>query len=96
MATSAQIGGQTEFPRLLIAGSWLPIDWEGTFIEPGLSTRYGFVTTVPAGAVAVLLHGLFRSETTDGTIVHTAEALHEVPPAGMAMAGKTRSATEAG
>lgn len=29
VATSAQIGGQTVFPRLPIEGSWLPPDWEG-------------------------------------------------------------------
>ena len=75
-----EINGQTLIPHVVTTGSWLPADWGGTFIEPGLSTRYSFIAAVPAGAVAVLLHGRFRYQPgNDERFSHTAETFEAVP-----------------
>jgi hypothetical protein len=73
------IGGQTRVPHLLRRGSWLPENWTESFIEPGLRTRYSYVTSVPVRASFVLLHGLLLYGDGDGRIGHTAECLVEVP-----------------
>jgi hypothetical protein len=73
------IGFQTEIPHVLTTGSWLPPSWSGTFIEPGISTKYSFVASVPQGATVVLLHGLVKY-VSDTEVTHTAEAIAAVPP----------------
>jgi hypothetical protein len=75
-----QIGHQTLIPHVLKEGSWLPGDWEATFIEPGLRTRYSFVTLVPSSVSFVLIHGLLIYG--DQRVAHTAESLVRVPSAG--------------
>ncbi len=42
-----EIGGQVLFPHLLKRGEWLPSTWSGTFIEPGPSTKYSYLTSIP-------------------------------------------------
>jgi len=74
-----EIDGQTRIPHLLVDGSWLPTGWRHTFIEPGLSTRYSYVTTVPCSASAVLLHGRFSYLPESGRTFHTAETFQPVP-----------------
>jgi hypothetical protein len=74
------IGRQTLVPHVLKRGSWLPHDWDETFIEPGLRTRYSYVTSLPQHASFVLLHGFLVYG--DGRIEHTAECLVKVPAAG--------------
>lgn len=75
----AEIGGQVYVPHVLAAGSWLPQDWSATLIEPGLTARYSYVTSVPRRATAVLLHGAFRYESAEDKNRHTAETLEAVP-----------------
>jgi hypothetical protein len=89
-----QIGHQTVIPHVLKEGSWLPGDWAATFIEPGLRTRYSFVTSVPSRASFVLLHGLLVYG--DSHVAHTAESLVRVPASGGHPAPPSReSATSA-
>lgn len=64
---------------MLPAGSWLPSSWESTFIEPGLSTRYSHIASVPASASFLLLHGRFVYG--DGSAMHTADRFVAVPAA---------------
>lgn len=69
--------GQVLFPHVLKVGRWLPAEWSsGTFIEPGLSTRYSYVTSVASSASFLLLHGRF--DYGDGRR-HTAERVVAVP-----------------
>jgi hypothetical protein len=75
----ATIGGQTLVPHVVAHASWLPDDWDETFIEPGLRTRYSYVTSLPDHASFVLLHGFLAYG--DGRVVHTAECLLKVPAA---------------
>jgi hypothetical protein len=78
VAGSESIGFQTEIPHVLKTGSWLPASWSGTFIEPGISTKYSYVASVPQNATVVLLHGLVKY-ASDVEVTHTAEALVAVP-----------------
>ncbi|MFE2426917.1 hypothetical protein ACFXJ5_09210 [Streptomyces sp. NPDC059373] len=79
VAGGAYIGGQVLIPHVLATGSWLPQEWAATLIEPGLTTRYSFVASVPRGATAVLLHGAFRYRAGSDASHHTAESFHAVP-----------------
>jgi hypothetical protein len=74
------IGGQTLVPHVLKRGSWLPSHWDESFIEPGLRTRYSYVTTVPEHSSFVLLHGVLVYG--DDRVEHTAECLVKVPAIG--------------
>lgn len=75
----ADINGQIRIPHVLATGSWLPSTWAATLIEPGLTTRYSYVTRVPRRATAVLLHGAFRYAPAGEKGHHTAESLQAVP-----------------
>ena len=74
-----KINYQTEILHLLKEGSWVPKGWEGTFIEPGLQTRYSYVAHLPISVRFVLLHGKFDYEGVDD--FHTADRLVNVPAA---------------
>jgi len=75
----ADIGGQINIPHVVATGSWLPGTWAATVIEPGLTTRYSYVASVPRRATAVLLHGAFRYEPGEDKVRHTAESFQAVP-----------------
>ena len=72
------IGFQTEIPHVLITGSWIPAGWPNTFIEPGMETKYSYVTSAPQNATILLLHGRVEY-VSDVEVAHTAEALVAVP-----------------
>ena len=77
ITTSPSLGGQVVVPHVLLNASWLPEDWQMTYIEPGLKTVYSFVSSVPVDASFVLLHGYLDYENGS----HSAEVLAAVPPA---------------
>lgn len=72
------IGFQTYIPHVLLTGSWIPAGWPGTFIEPGMATKYSYVASVPQNAVVLLLHARVDYKS-DVEVTHTAEALVAVP-----------------
>ena len=72
-----KINYQTNIHRLLKVGSWIPKEWECTFIEPGLKTRYSHIATVPDNATFLLIHGKFNYQ--DEKEFHTADKLLRVP-----------------
>jgi hypothetical protein len=72
------IGFQTYIPHVLVTGTWLPATWSNTFIEPGIATKYSYVTSVPRNATIVLLHARVEY-VSDVEVAHTAEALVAVP-----------------
>jgi hypothetical protein len=63
-------------PNKACEGSWIPANWGGTFIEPGLRTRYSSVASIPESATTALLHGKFFYQS--GTL-HTSDKLFAVP-----------------
>lgn len=71
-----EINRQTRFPHKLKKGSWLPQSWGDTFVRPGVSNRYSYVTTVPKDAAYVLLHGRFDYGPQS---FHTADRVLKVP-----------------
>ena len=78
-AGGADIGGQINIPHVVATGSWLPGTWAATVIEPGLTTRYSYVASVPRRATTVLLHGAFLYEPGEDKVRHTAESFQAVP-----------------
>jgi hypothetical protein len=75
--TGKKANFQTNFPHKLKEGTWLPNQWGNTFVRPSICTRYVFVTSVPARAVAVVLSGRFRYPERES--FHTAVKLVKVP-----------------
>lgn len=71
------INFQTNIKHSCKKGSWIPEDWESTFIEPGLKTRYSYIANVPAAATFLLIHGKFNYR--DQKEFHTADKLIKVP-----------------
>jgi hypothetical protein len=53
-----EINWQTCSPHKLKEGSWIPRGWKSTFVRPGVTNRYNYITTVPREATYVLLHAL--------------------------------------
>jgi hypothetical protein len=80
-----EIDYQTLIPHLLKEGTWatdesLGEQWHGPgFVDPGLATRYSYVTTVPADAVFVLLHGYLDTRQGGRQYRHAADRLLQVP-----------------
>jgi hypothetical protein len=78
VAGGDDINGQIEIPRRGAKGSWFPKWWGHTFIEPGITARYSYVTTIPRAASFANLHGkLFYGDGPDD--FHTAGRLVRVP-----------------
>jgi hypothetical protein len=77
IVSADEFGGQVFFPHKVIAGSWLPKKWEYTFIDPGVSTHYSFVASVPKEMTYVILHGWFQYP--NGRESHSAEMTIPVP-----------------
>ncbi len=75
--TDQRANFQTRFPHKLKEGTWLPNRWGNTFVRPGVSTRYTYVTAVPRRAVAVVLTGRFKYPEKNS--FHTAVKLARVP-----------------
>jgi hypothetical protein len=74
-----EIGFQTQIPHVLKSGNWLTDTGGRGFVDPGLSTRYSYVATVPADAEFLLIHGLLTFGEGGRRYAHTAERLIRVP-----------------
>ena len=72
-AGGPKIGEQVNVFRKAQEGSWMPPDWGYTFIEPGVNTRYSFISSLPSTATFALLHGRFAYEGSDD--FHTADCM---------------------
>ena len=72
----ALINYQAKIPHKIKSGSWLPVTWTGTVVEPGTSVRYTHIAAVPSQASFVFVHG--RCKYSTGTY-HTADKLIRVP-----------------
>lgn len=63
-------------PHSAAKGSWLPDDWDKSFVEPGVHTRYSAPARIPKEATTILIHGKFHYENDEW---HTADKLLAVP-----------------
>ncbi|MGO4128464.1 hypothetical protein AB4Z01_28990 [Inquilinus sp. YAF38] len=84
-----EIGGkkvnyQTIFPHALKDGSWFPLSWESTMLEPNTVVRYSHVAHIPVEATFLLLHGrigYFVGFIRKAPMFHTADRAFRVPAA---------------
>jgi hypothetical protein len=53
------IRGQTNFPRLLREGTFVPDAWASSFIYPGVATEYNFITTLEPAVSYVRVEASF-------------------------------------
>lgn len=63
--------------RQLISGTFIPQNWGWTFIYPGVSTEYNFITTVPIDIAFMRMQADFNYVETDRS--HHAAKLFAVP-----------------
>ena len=62
---------------LLKEGSWVPEDWNYTFIYPGVKTEYNYITAVSADVTFIRVEGSFSYERLGSS--HHAAKLLKVP-----------------
>ena len=76
----ASIRGQIKIPHILVEGSWIPEQWEYTFIYPGVKTEYNYIAAIPLNVSFVRVEGSFSYERKGTT--HRAAKLLKVPDTG--------------
>ena len=76
--TSAEIGGQVYFPRQLAAGSFLPEGLDYFFIDPAVTAKYSYISSVPKDARFIILHIWFSYTDRKGSS-HSAERTIRIP-----------------
>lgn len=92
----SRISGQACIPTKHWEGSWLPEDagWIYTYVNPGITTRYSYVASIPTTAQFALVHGKFEFKVgwpIRFKLLYTADRLQRVPSA---MAMPTANAKE--
>ena len=56
---------------LLKEGSWVPEDWNYTFIYPGVKTEYNYITAVSADVTFIRVEGSFSYERLGSSLFLT-------------------------
>ena len=79
VATSAQWGGQVDFPRSIATGSFLPNSFRFFVVGPGVTARYSYLTRVSEDIGMVMLHCRFGYLDRPG-FGHSMEKTVKVPP----------------
>lgn len=70
----ATIRGQTKIPHMLLEGSWVPEEWNYTFIYPGVKSEYNYIAAVPLDVSFIRVEGSF-SYDREGSSHHAAKLL---------------------
>jgi hypothetical protein len=65
---------QVVFPDLLKRGTWLPLTWAGTFIDPGVVNTYRHIAVIPMEVSFVLLDGMFSYADAESESHHSTKA----------------------
>lgn len=73
-----KLGGQVEFPRAVLNGSFLPSGAKSFVIDPGIRAKYSFLGRIPERATMIVLHCWFKYLDQPG-FQHTAEKSLQVP-----------------
>jgi hypothetical protein len=73
----AAIRGQIKVPHLLLEGSWIPEEWDYTFVYPGINTEYNYIAAIPLNVSFVRVEGMFSYDRKGAT--HGAAKLVKVP-----------------
>ncbi len=75
----ASIGHQARIPLTLKSGSWLAASGGRAFVDPGLSTRYSHIASLPEESWLLLLHGWLSFQHGGRSYRHAADTLVAVP-----------------
>lgn len=70
----ASIRGQIRIPHLLLEGSWIPEQWDHTFVYPGVKTEYNYIAAIPLDVSFLRVEGSF-SYTRKGSTHHAAKLI---------------------
>ncbi len=70
--------GQTAIPHLLCEGTFVPINWDYTFIYPEVKTEYNYITTLDPEVTFVRVEASFSYER-DNSSDHAAKLLKVTP-----------------
>jgi hypothetical protein len=71
------IRGQIKIPHLLVEESWIPEQWDSTFVYPGVKTEYNYIAAIPLDVSFVRVEGSFSYDRKGAT--HHAAKLIKVP-----------------
>jgi hypothetical protein len=74
VSTEDEMRGQLRFPQRLEEGTFVPPEWEYSFVYPDVKTEYNFVGSIPADIVYVRMQGDFEY-LTGGETHHAAKVL---------------------
>jgi hypothetical protein len=73
----ASIRGQVRIPHILLEGSWIPEQWDLTFVYPNVKTEYNYIAAIPLNVSFIRVEGSFSYERKGTT--HRAAKLLRVP-----------------
>lgn len=89
-----RINQQVLFEPVVRKKYWIPPDWLSTFVDPGVTQRYTYVTWLPGDAAVALLYAQFRYPDADSEF-HTAQKAFPIPSSPGAPSGRAEQATAA-
>ena len=72
-----RINHQVLFQPVVKKRYWIPPDWMGSFVDPGVTQRYTYVTWLPADAALALLYAQFKYPGAESEF-HTAQKVFGV------------------
>jgi len=78
---------QTKFPHATGSKGLIPLEWNGSFVEAGVTQRYSYVVHIPKDAGCVLVWAKIISTDRWGTF-HTAQRLYRVEDNGSILASE--------
>ena len=81
-----RINRQVLFQPVIKKRYWIPPDWIGSFVDPGVIQRYTYVTFLPKDAAYALVYAQFKYPD-EKSAFHTAQRafrVHQVPPESIA------------
>ena len=74
-----RINGQVLFTPVVKKRYWIPPTWVSSFIDPGVTQRYAYVTSVPSDSSYLLLYAQFNYPDQESEF-HTAQKAFRVGP----------------
>jgi hypothetical protein len=77
-----RINYQTLFQPLIKKRQWVPGSWISSFVDPGATQRFSYVTTVPANAAFLLLYSQFKYRDSQSEF-HTSQKAFRVADEGV-------------
>ncbi|NVK20896.1 MAG: hypothetical protein HWD86_00100 [Kangiellaceae bacterium] len=57
---NSKIRGQVNFKHLIVEGPFFPDTWDYSFVYPGVTTKYSYITKIPESMKFILIKGRFH------------------------------------